>query len=212
MGKIRKKALRRKSPWLKAGVLGAAVWIAAAGVSLATVAGTKHNFGSLSPAEIKSGETTEICVFCHTPHTSSPSKPIWNKQDQGSTYNVYESQTLAATLSPTSPALGQPTGASKLCLACHDGTIAIGSVLNLPGKSSSGELSVTGQGVTAGKISSTSTSYISTDLRDDHPISFEYSRPPPRERTRKGPASTATTGTRPQRMSRRSSTTRTGTT
>ncbi|HEY4707291.1 MAG TPA: cytochrome c3 family protein [Thermodesulfobacteriota bacterium] len=174
--KNRKKALRRANPYLKAGVLGVAVSIAAAGVSLATVAGTKHNFGSLSPAEVKSGETTEICVFCHTPHTSSPSKPIWNKQDQGSTYNVYESQTLAATLSPNSPALGQPTGASKLCLACHDGTIAIGSVLNLPGKSSSGELSVTGQGVTAGKISSTSTSYISTDLRDDHPISFEYSR------------------------------------
>src|SRR3989304_6204449 len=147
--KNRKKALRRANPYLKAGVLGVAVSIAAAGVSLATVAGTKHNFGSLSPAEVKSGETTEICVFCHTPHTSSPSKPIWNKQDQGSTYNVYESQTLAATLSPNSPALGQPTGASKLCLACHDGTIAIGSVLTVPGKSSSAELSVTGQGVTA---------------------------------------------------------------
>ncbi|WKZ32764.1 MAG: cytochrome c3 family protein [Thermodesulfobacteriota bacterium] len=170
-GKAGKKGRNVIAAALVTGLLAAA-----AGYSLASVTGTKHNFGSLSPGEIKSGETTEVCVFCHTPHNANPSGPAWNKQDPGATYDVYMSQTLAATLDPNSPTLGQPTGSSKLCLACHDGTIAIGSLLNLPGKGLGGELSVTGAGIEEGKLSSISTSHIGTDLMDDHPISFEYSR------------------------------------
>lgn len=165
-----------KGSALKLSAIGiAASLVAAGGYSWATVGATKHNFGSLSTANVKSSDTTEICVFCHAPHNSSPSKPMWNQQESGATYNVYESQTLAATLSPNAPVLGQPTGSSKLCLSCHDGTIAIGSLLNLPGAQMTGSFTVTGTGITAGKISSTSTAYIGTDLRDDHPISFDYS-------------------------------------
>jgi len=182
---MQKKKLKRnrrtgKGPSMAAiGVLGLGICLTAAGYALATVAATKHNFSSLSTADIKSSETSEICVFCHTPHNSNPAGPVWNKEDTGSTYNVYESQTLAATMSPNSPTLGQPSGSSKLCLACHDGTIAVGSVLNKPGKGGIGSttpLGVTGTGITAGKISSTSTAFIGTDLRDDHPISFNYSQ------------------------------------
>lgn len=164
-------------PLARIGVLAVSISLVAAGYTLAAVSGTKHNFSSFSAAEVKTGETSEICVFCHTPHNSNPSGPIWNKQDVGSTYNVYESQTLAATMSPNAPTLGQPSGSSKLCLACHDGTIAVGSLLNKPGKAGlGGSFAVTGPGITAGKISSTSTSFIGTDLRDDHPISFNYSQ------------------------------------
>lgn len=178
---------------LKGSVLGlsalAAVYLVmGAKSSPATVAGTKHNFGSLSPAAVKTAETSEICVFCHTPHNSSPSGPLWNRSDSGATYNVYESQTLAATLSPNAPTLGQPTGSSKLCLSCHDGTIAIGSLLNLSGAAAGGAYDVTGPNILAGKISSTSTSYIGTDLRDDHPISFEYSLAYPSNSEIKDPA------------------------
>ncbi len=169
------KARLLKASALGLASIGAGYMIFSAANSSATVAGTKHNFSSLSTAAIKSSDSTEICVFCHTPHNSNPSGPGWNKQDQGSTYNVYESQTLAATLSPNSPALGQPTGSSKLCLSCHDGTIAIGSLLNMPGKEMEGTLGVAGPGVTAGKLTTASTAFIGTDLRDDHPISFDYS-------------------------------------
>ena len=182
MGKRQGEKSRRKGrgPSIAAiGVLGLGICLTAAGYALATVAATKHNFSSLSTADVKSSETSEICVFCHTPHNSNPAGPVWNKQDTGSTYNVYESQTLAATMSPNAPTLGQPSGPSKLCLACHDGTIAIGSALNKPGKggqNSATPLDVTGTGVSGGKISSTSTAYIGTDLKDDHPISFDYSQ------------------------------------
>lgn len=137
--------------------------------AMATVAATKHNFSIFSPGQVKTTETTQICVFCHAPHNTNPQYPLWNREVSGATYDVYLSDTQTATP-------GQPTGSSKLCLSCHDGTIAVGSLLNLPGISGAGILNVTGPGITGGKITAASTSYIGTDLRDDHPISFDYSQ------------------------------------
>lgn len=148
--------------------LTAVLLLAAPSLSGAGVGSTKHNFGSLSLADVKTSETTEICVFCHTPHHANPEGALWNKEVPGGNYNVYQSTTIVATI-------GQPTGSSKLCLACHDGTIAIGSMLNLPGKGMGGTLAVTGVGITSGKITSASAGYIGSDLSDDHPISFDYS-------------------------------------
>jgi len=135
--------------------------------ALATVAATKHNFSVFSSAAVKTVTTTKICVFCHAPHNANPSGPLWNRADSGATYNIYQSDTVVATM-------GQPTGSSKLCLSCHDGTIAIGSILNLTGVTGPTTLPVTGPGVTAGKLTSASTAFIGTDLRDDHPLSFDY--------------------------------------
>jgi len=131
----------------------------------ATVAATKHNFSVFSSAAVKTVTTTRICVFCHAPHNTNPSGPMWNRADSGATYNIYQSDTVVATM-------GQPTGSSKLCLSCHDGTIAIGSLLNLSGGPAN--LPVTGPGVTSGKMTTASTAFVGTDLRDDHPISFDY--------------------------------------
>ncbi|MBI5886952.1 MAG: hypothetical protein HZB85_10290 [Deltaproteobacteria bacterium] len=156
--------------------LASLIMAVVAAVSWAGVGGTKHNLGVLSPATVKTTGTSEICVFCHAPHTSNPSSSIWNRADTGTTYEPYVSQTLAATIAPK-PLLGQPTGASKLCLSCHDGTVALGTMLNLPGIAApvGGTLDVTGPGVTAGKLTSASVSYIGSNLKDDHPISFSYS-------------------------------------
>ncbi|MFQ5353447.1 MAG: cytochrome c3 family protein, partial [Thermodesulfobacteriota bacterium] len=133
----------------------------------AVVAATKHNFSVFSSGAIKSTATTEICVFCHAPHNGNPAGPAWNRGDPGATYDIYQSDTIVATI-------GQPTGSSKLCLSCHDGTIAIGSLVNAPGVLEGATLPVTGAGVTAGKLTSVSTAFIGTDLRDDHPLSFDY--------------------------------------
>jgi predicted CXXCH cytochrome family protein len=56
-----------------------------------------------------------------------------------------------------------PTGSTKLCLSCHDGTVAIGSSINYGTFAMSG---VNGAGQLTGA------SVIGTDLRDDHPVSF----------------------------------------
>ncbi len=119
--------------------------------------GNKHNLSVSGPGPVKALTTTEICVFCHTPHNANPAVPLWNQTlSTGVTYVPYTSTTLKATV-------GLPTGSSKLCLACHDGTVAIGNTIN------NGRLSMAGvsaQGMLTGA------SALGTDLRHDHPISF----------------------------------------
>ncbi|ROR32426.1 cytochrome c3 family protein [Inmirania thermothiophila] len=72
----------------------------------------------------------EVCVYCHTPHgaSSRQTAPLWNRtlNDPGA-YTVYTSQTLISTDNPG------PGPNSLLCLSCHDGTIAIDSIINMPG-------------------------------------------------------------------------------
>ncbi|MBI5970856.1 MAG: hypothetical protein HY884_06850 [Deltaproteobacteria bacterium] len=179
LGAYAMRTFKRKN----AALLIAALFFAAqGGHALAEVSATKHNLGSFSPYTVRTeggadmkGGTTEICIFCHTPHNSNPSQPMWNQTIPASVYNPYASSTLVSTMTPNPP-LGQPTGSSKLCLSCHDGTIAMGSLLNMPGAAlTSGVFTVTGAGVTAGKFASTSASYLGTELGDDHPISFSYS-------------------------------------
>ncbi len=58
------------------------------------------------------------CDGCHTPHnsTASPSVPLWNGSETTQTFTMYSSGTFDGNID------GQPTGTSRLCLGCHDGT------------------------------------------------------------------------------------------
>lgn len=115
---------------------------------------TKHNLSVSGLGSVKATTLSEICIFCHTPHSSSPRSPLWNKSDNGSIYTLYDSSTLNALP-------GQPDGSSILCLSCHDGTIALGDVMSLPTPI-----------IMTSAINSTYN--ITTDLSNDHPISFVY--------------------------------------
>lgn len=123
-----------------------------------TVANSKHNLSISGPGTIKADSESEICIFCHTPHASRPVGPLWNRDDPGSTYTLYNSSTLQAN--PT-----QPDGSSVLCLSCHDGTIALGALV-----SRATDITFSG-GVTTMPIGRGN---LESDLSDDHPISFEY--------------------------------------
>jgi predicted CXXCH cytochrome family protein len=127
-------------------------------VLVSDISNTKHNLSVTGTGTIKASGEQEICVFCHTPHHAAPMSPLWNRASSGSVYTPYNSSTIVS-----SP--GQPTGASMLCLSCHDGTIALGSVL-----SRSSDIVMDG-GVTTMPAGA---SRIGTDLSDDHPISFDY--------------------------------------
>lgn len=126
--------------------------------AFADVASTKHNLSVSGPGTIKASSESQICVFCHAPHNSSPSAPLWNRRDPGSTYTPYTSSTAKA-------AAGQPTGASLTCLSCHDGTIALGELL-----SRKSAVTMAG-GVTTMPAGN---SNLGTDLSDDHPVSIAY--------------------------------------
>ncbi|MBU5614603.1 cytochrome c3 family protein [Geomonas azotofigens] len=102
-----------------------------------------------------------VCVFCHVPHNATTGTPLWSRPLSAETteYIPYRSSTLAATPKPD-----RPTGASKLCLSCHDGTIALSSY--------AGSQNVGGTAIP--REQGFTNPNLSTDLSDDHPISFAY--------------------------------------
>jgi len=143
---------------------GALMILAAAAVAFGGVADTLHNLSVTGPGTIKSPTETQICVFCHSPHNASPDAPLWNHSLSAvSNYQMYWSSTMVAY--PSASAAPQPDGSSKLCLSCHDGTIALGAV---GGRAT--PIVVTG-GPT---MPSTAPGYLGTDLSGGHPISFIY--------------------------------------
>jgi len=138
--------------------------MATGGTSWAGIANTKHNLSASGPGSIKATSEQEICVFCHFPHNADPAEPLWNHELSGQTYTPYASDTLFAA------APGQPAGRSKLCLSCHDGTIAVGSVRHMPRGGGAGTIA----GLESTLTAAGSSFVLGTDLSDDHPISINY--------------------------------------
>ena len=124
-----------------------------AAVSMADITNSAHNFSGLPNAR------GEICLPCHASHNnqSVTDAPLWNHKVTQETFTVYTSPTLDAGSPPGS--LGQPGGVSKLCLSCHDGTVAIDAFGGSPGSIF---------------LPPTSDINLGTDLSNDHPISFIY--------------------------------------
>lgn len=91
----------------------------------------------------------------------------------GATYTPYTSESIDAN-----DIAATPGGSSKLCLSCHDGTLAIGVVnvangnlnvsFDMQGTHTGGTMPV-GEGELTGF-----TRRLGTDLRNDHPISLTY--------------------------------------
>jgi predicted CXXCH cytochrome family protein len=121
------------------------------------VVNSPHNMSISGPGAFKSMTTAQICVFCHAPHSVIPDSPLWNREESGQTYTQYSSSTLMSVP-------GQPAGSSRLCLACHDGTIALERMAVMP----------PGAGKSASSKRLGGRSNLGTDLANDHPISFVY--------------------------------------
>lgn len=95
----------------------------------------------------------EICRVCHTPHNASLSvsnSPLWNHQTTVAAFDVYTSSTMQGVT-------GQPTGKTKLCLSCHDGTVAIEN-----------------HGGYTGGTRYATFGNVTTNLKNDHPVYFIY--------------------------------------
>jgi predicted CXXCH cytochrome family protein len=113
----------------------------------AQISGSSHDFSG------NAWSGGEICKVCHTPHNGSmlPEAPLWNHELTTSTFTLYTSSTLNATM-------GQPDGNSKLCLSSHDGTVALENF----------------GGVTNGSTYMSGPALVGTNLSNDHPVSFTY--------------------------------------
>jgi len=117
-------------------------------IALAAITGSAHDFSGRGW-----NSSEEICIVCHTPHhadTTVADSPLWNHEVTTAVYTIYSSPTMQATT-------GQPDGVSKLCLSCHDGTVALDSF-----------------GGASGTVNIGGRYDLGTDLTGDHPISFTY--------------------------------------
>ncbi len=115
--------------------------------AMANIEGSPHDFSS------SGWSGGEICLPCHTPHNASmviSDAPLWNHLVTSATFTVYSSPTMKGS------AL-QPRGPSKLCLSCHDGTVALDSF-----------------GGNGGGNMISAAANIGTALTDDHPISIYW--------------------------------------
>ncbi|MFA5353951.1 MAG: cytochrome c3 family protein [Thermodesulfovibrionales bacterium] len=153
----------------------------------ASIMTTKHNLSVSGPGPVKATTETQVCVFCHTPHGATGA-PLWNHTLSTAPYYTVPSKDLAAWSTLLSTPQNPPDGDSRLCLSCHDGTVAVGSVVNLGGSPTT----ITMQGTEGGMIPSGSGtgpytsniepgrpsmgSIVGTDLSGHHPVSVEVTQ------------------------------------
>ena len=185
-------------------IAGGLALLAVSSVAMASVVNTKHNLGANNNntaanqfGSNHTNATTEICIFCHTPHGGDQTvdAPLWNRASSSGTPIAYQRFSALGRL--TFDAKEAPIGSvSAACLSCHDGTQAMDAVINSPGSDTIGTV---GTGTLAGSggfsqgrrmgdgsflpadgtwngvgIPRGDMVYLGTDLRNDHPISMQY--------------------------------------
>lgn len=124
-----------------------------------------------------------ICIYCHAPHNTITSAeaaaagvtyyPLWNHDLSSLSYITYQNTTTGdipgEIKHQLNAVIGQPGSISKLCLSCHDGSVAVSSYGNFAGGVSSskhtGTVTVTGTRFGIG---------VGGDLSNHHPIGFDY--------------------------------------
>lgn len=131
------------------------------------------------------GNLDRICIWCHTPHFSlKPSEaptafnylPLWNHQVMANTYVNYSNGTGEPTdtnhLSKAEELNKQPGSVSRLCLSCHDGSVAVNAYGRMPDGAGPGSAKSKGAGdryiIDDYKIG------VDLDLSNHHPIGFVY--------------------------------------
>ena len=127
-------------------------------VSFGQISGTAHDFSGETWAS-----TNRMCVVCHTPHQAMSgvtNAPLWNHElTSVAGYTLYSSPTFDTHGGTT---ITDPSSSSKLCLSCHDGTVALENF----GGTTTGSSMI----AAAGLIGS------GGDMSKEHPISFDYTQ------------------------------------
>jgi hypothetical protein len=146
------------------------------GSAWAGIVGSKHDFSAYAWSQ------NQICLPCHTPHNAivkdaqgvAVGGPLWNHTLSTATYTLYVDDNGANVT-------GAVDTNSRLCLSCHDGTVALDSFGGLTGN----------QQITSGLLG--------TDLSNDHPIGEAAVWPTPNPSYMVDPSLRAAAGVMPLR-------------
>lgn len=120
-----------------------------------------------------------ICVYCHAPHHTLKLAdaagiqylPLWNHEVTVQSYITYangpDDPSDPSHVSGAEATAGQPGSVSRLCLSCHDGTVAVNEYGFDPGNPAS-------RGDADAFIAARYQIGINNDLSNHHPIGFDY--------------------------------------
>ena len=143
------------------------------GQASAAIAGSPHDFSdNLDAAGVANTETAwntsgEICKVCHVPHDIPAGAPtaLWSRAASlATTFTMYSSTTLDGAIDAT---IG---GTSKLCMSCHDGSVALDS---FDGATGTGD-TLGDTGYKAGALKVGTITGVDLDLSNEHPVSIVY--------------------------------------
>lgn len=164
------------------GLAAALLLVTLYNVQAGSIVGSRHDLS------FPSGDSDQVCAFCHTPHFANPGvpAPLWNRFiDEGKVYIPYSSPTMDST-----PGSISGSG-SQICLGCHDGTLGTGVVnLEMGTYSGSDKHDLVNAPGPDGIPDTTSnprcerchpemygtgtTAWFGTDLSNEHPIAITY--------------------------------------
>ena len=159
-------------------VLLAGAVLATVGAAQGTIRNSAHDFAAASWNQNPTGTASsqrvkpnQVCGVCHIPHVGGrtvtaddrTSQPLlWGRQMSAVTYTMYTSPSLDGTVD------AQPTGSSRLCLSCHDGSVAL-DLYHRRSVSVANEYIPTDYRVPGKPVTTPG-----TDFGADHPISITY--------------------------------------
>lgn len=143
----------------------------------------KHDLSSGGGNSVRAiaGEAggTQVCVFCHVPHVDDDangvgtSRPLWNHALTTTNLTWLTSTTLRGSTLYTDITSARFEGA-RACMSCHDGTVALGSVLRLysGGTSSATSIGIVASSkVTNERLDATSNALLNpADMDHNHPV------------------------------------------
>jgi len=145
--------------------LGASMMFSGSALA-AGITGTAHDFSD----DTGFNNSGEICKVCHTQHNAQVAAedgPLWNRELTTATYTMYSGGTVGSDLDH---AMGTTvSGVSKLCLSCHDGTIALDAFGGAAGTATKGM----GDLFPTRNIGGGTVGGATADLANDHPVSFQ---------------------------------------
>ncbi len=138
----------------------AVAWLASVTLAQEGILHSPHDLSVDGPGMVRATAESRVCIFCHAPHNTSPAAPLWNRHNPTTHYRIYQSSTTDARID-------QPGGSSKMCLSCHDGSIALGLVLS---REAGDPIPMTQTFMPSGPAN------LTNDLSDDHPIGLRFDR------------------------------------
>lgn len=138
--------------------------------AMAAIRTTRHNLGSTGDYFYRSTgtETTEICIFCHTPHNPTQNVPLWNRNNPTTQFQGYTGSP-SINISNAGKGVMSNDSISRFCLSCHDGATSLIDI-----KNKGGNLLTTNRYVNRGGGSKTNIGGDAQGLLNDHPVNFRY--------------------------------------